>query len=125
MGTNFPMGYITQGRDFNYFNKVTISSAIYGGSNTAFYLPDGYQDGYSPDALITFPTYGIILLNETASSVVRVSYNGQTDHDELNTTITTANAASFEYDNRVVSAIWFRLVSGGAATVSIRAWAIR
>jgi hypothetical protein len=105
---NFPgIGYITQGRDYNYFQKFTVANATYGGQSV---------DGYQPTDIITFSTQGIVLLLE-AGGPVYVSYNGQTDHDELITT----TFPMVQYNNRVVSMFWLR----GSGTVSVRAWGIR
>lgn len=99
-----------QGRDFNFFQKVTVTWNTFGG---------GASDGYGPDLIIKFPTKGIILLNEDASSIVEVSFNGSAVHDELNPTLASKDVT---YDNRTVSLIWFRLKTGASAVVSVRAW---
>lgn len=103
-------GKITKGRDFNFFTKVTVTWNTYGGGT----------DGQAPDVIVPFSTQGIMLLNEDTSSVIEVSMNGNTTHDELNPTLASKGVA---YDNRVVCFIWFRLKSGTSATVSVRAWA--
>lgn len=103
----------TQGRDFNYFKKITVTWSNFGG---------GASDGYSPDIIIPFSTQGFLLLNEDSSSVVEVSFNGNTVHDELNPSLPSRGIA---YDNRVNSLVWFRLKTGGSAVISIRAWGIR
>lgn len=59
------------------------------------------------------------LSNETTSSVVEVSFNGNFVQDELDSTQTTKFV---QYSNRSISAIWLRLKSGSTATVAIRAW---
>ena len=110
----FPnIGYVNYGRDFNYFQKITVTWTTFGGNSV---------DGYQPDAIITFPTQGILLLNEDTASVIQVSYNGLTVHDQLDPTLPSKGVA---YDNRVVSTIWLKLVSGASAVVSIRAWGTR
>ena len=103
----------TQGHDFNYFTKVTVTWSNFGGSST---------DGYSPDVIIPFQTQGFILLNEDATNIVEVSYNGNTLHDELNPSLPSKGLA---YDARVNSLMWLRLKTGsaGPAVISIRAWA--
>jgi hypothetical protein len=100
------LGKITYGYDFNFFQKVTVTNSAF--NNIA-------------DIFIPFSTQGFMLVNEDASSVVQVSFNGQSIHDELNPTV----IRGFTYDNRVVSKIWFQLESGGSAIVSVRAWAGR
>ncbi len=92
-----------QGFDFNFYQKLTINWVTLGNSaNSAFV--DGYQDGYQSDMLILFPTYGIMILNEATSTTVQVSFNGQTIHDEINSTLLPQGIM---YTNRVVSGIWF------------------
>jgi len=106
----------TQGRDYNFFQKVTVTWNQFGG---------GATDGYSPDCIITLPSSfsSLWLINETGSTVVEVSYNGYTVHDELNPTILPQGA---QYLNRPgCSLIWLRLKTGASATVSIRAWGVR
>jgi hypothetical protein len=111
---NYPgIGYINKGFDFNFFQKVTVTASTFGG---------GSVDGYQPDIIIWFPMQTLLLLNEDASSIVQVSFNGNTVHDELNPTLPSRGIA---YDNRVVSLIWFRLSSGASAVVSIRAYGTR
>jgi len=78
--------------------------------------------GAEPDLIITFPTQGLLLLNEDPNNIVQVSFNGITVDDELNPSLPSKGIA---YDNRVVSKIWFRMSSGSSAIVSIRAWGIR
>ena len=78
------------------------------------------MSGQQPDAIITFTTQGIMLLNE-GTGVVEVSFNGTTVHAELN----SANASTgLSFDNRVVSCIWLRVQSGstGPINVAIYAW---
>jgi hypothetical protein len=114
MTNNFPnIGYTNYGHNFNFFQKVTVTATTFGGSSI---------DGYQPDIIITFPTQGILLLNEDTAAVVQVSYNGITVDDELDPTLPSKGVA---YDNRVVSKVWFKLVSGASAVVSIRAWGTR
>lgn len=111
---NFPnIGYTNYGRNYNFFQKVTVTATTFGGSST---------DGYQPDLIITFPTQGLLLLNEDTASVVQVSFNGITIDDQLDPTLPSKGIA---YDNRVVSKIWFQLYSGASAVVSIRAWGTR
>lgn len=100
------MGKITNGFDFNFFVKITVTNSTF---NT------------NADVFIPFVTQGIMLLNETNNTIVQASFNGQTIHDELN----GANIQGFTYDNRVVGKIWFQLETGASAVVSVRAWAVR
>lgn len=111
---NFPgLGYITRGRDFNFFQKVSVSATTFGG---------GSVDGYQPDLLIKFPTQSLIFLNESAG-VIEYSFNGFTVHGQLDGG-TTSLTKMLKFDNRVVSLIWFRSTSG-TQTVSVQAWGVR
>jgi len=111
----------TQGRDFNYFSSTIVSWTQFGAS-------DGYtvDDGYGPDLVITFPTYGLIFTNETSGQVVEYSFNGTTVHGVLDGT-TTSTTRVVTFLNRQQSLIWFRLKSGsgGPATITVTAWATR
>lgn len=111
----------TQGHDFNFYNSTAVSWAQFG-------APDGYTltDGYGPDLAITFSTQGVMFTNETPGSVVEYSFNGTTVHgvlDGANSPVSTTRVVMF--NNRVVSLIWFRLKSGGTATITTTAWGIR
>lgn len=113
-----------KGKDFSYFNKVTVTWSQFG-------APDGYVnvggrfDGYGCDVFIDFTTQGIMLLNEgtAATQVIEVSFNGTTVHAELDPTLPSRGLV---FDNRVVSMIWFRIKSGStSSTISINAWSIQ
>jgi hypothetical protein len=110
-----------KGKDFNYFIKSAVNW-------TQFGAPDGYTvtDGYGPDQVIAFSTYGIIFNNEGsgASNTVEYSFNGTTVHGEL---VPGTNRQTLTFLNRVESTIWFRLKTGssGPVTVSVEAWSIR
>lgn len=110
----------TQGRDFNFFQRATVTWSQFG-------APDGYTtlDGYGPDMVITFPTYGVIF-HHTSGDPVEYSFNGSTVHGEL-----TAPGAdgygrtTLVFENRAMSLIWFRLKSGTTANISVEAWGTR
>ena len=111
---NYPnIGYKTQGKDFNFYQKVAVSATTFGGESVS---------GQQPDIIISFTTQGIMLLNE-GSGIVEYSFNGNTVHGELNSA-SASNGLSF--DNRVVSMIWFRIKSGSVGPINIRidAWSI-
>lgn len=106
----------TQGRDFNFFERATVTWSQFG-------APDGYTtaDGYGPDMVITFPTYGVIFTH-VSGDPVEYSFNGTTIHGELAAN-TSRNFLTFL--NRPVSLIWFRLKSGTTANISVEAWGTR
>jgi hypothetical protein len=115
MTTNYypGIGYKTQGKDFNFFKKIGVSSATFGG---------GSVDGYQPDIVITFSTLGIVFNTEGSSTnTVEYSFNGSTVHGEL---VPGTNRATLIFQNRVESLIWFRVKSGssGPITISVEAW---
>lgn len=122
---NFPnIGYISYGRDFNFFQKYSVTATTFGGDTV---------DGYQPSMIITFPTYGVIFTNlaldgytdgYTGNSIVEYSFNGQTVHGELGS---NDNNISLTFENRVISLIWFRIQSGssGPIPISVQAWGVR
>lgn len=100
------VGPITQGKDFNFFQKVTVSSANFNAS---------------ADVAINIRNQaGLILSNETTGSVVEYSFNGNTLHGDLTF---GQGSQTIKFDNRRVNFIWLRLKSGGTATVRVEAWA--
>ena len=98
---------ITYGFDHNTFQKVIISNATF---NTQC------------DVYIPYTTQGVYFVLETANTTVQISFNGVGIHDELTTVSSNNGIASVKYDFRVVSKIWFQIISGASATISVRAW---
>jgi len=123
MTNNFPnIGYATVGRDFNFFQKLDVTASTFGGASIS---------GQQPDMVITFPTYSVIFTNIdanpsgtfVASKVVEYSFNGQTVHGTLGS---CPSDVVLTFNNRVISAIWFRVQSGSSgANISVQAWGIR
>ncbi len=99
-----PFDKVTNGRDFNFFKKVTVSSAT-------------FQD--QCDTIITFPTQTITFLLD-GTGVVEYSFNGNTTHGDMDSTKSTKD---LKFENRRVSKIWFKLISGGPVSVRVEAWA--
>lgn len=98
-------GPILQGHDFNFYQKLTISSATFASeANTVFNFRG--QQNFS-------------LMNQ-GTGVIEYSFNGNTLHGDL--TPSTGSVALTFY-NRRVSRIWFRLASGSPTIVRIEAWA--
>lgn len=95
----------TQGRDFNFFERQSVTSTT-------------FQD--NPDMIITFPTTGVIFMNE-GTGVIEVSFNGNTVHTELNS---GDSSKVMTFNNRTVSLIWLRVKSGSSGPISVRveAW---
>jgi hypothetical protein len=98
------LGKKTQGKDFNFFQRMTVSSATFGDH---------------PDMVVTFTTQGIMFMNE-GSGVIEVSFNGNTVHTELNS---GDSSKVLTFNDRVVSMIWFRVKTGGPSIpVRVEAW---
>jgi hypothetical protein len=97
-----PRAPIDYGRDFNFYDKLTVSTVNF---NT------------NCDEIITFPTYSVTFQMESGTRV-EYSFNGLTVHGDM-----TANkpSASLLFENRTISKIWFR----GDGYVRIEAWGIR
>ena len=106
------------GKDFNFFQIVPVNW-------TQFGSPDGYtlEDGYGPDIIFTFTTQGLSFINYGTgpTDIVEYSFNGNVVHGDM---VPFTSSASLVFDNRIVSAVWFRLKSGATGPVNIRieAW---
>ena|SRR5271154_5107685 len=113
---NFPnIGYTNYGRDFNFFDKLAVTATSFGSNSV---------DGYQPDMIITFPTQTVTFQLEPATGgtgVIQYSFNGITIHGDMTYNDYSANLT---FQNRVISKIWFQLVSG-SGTVRIEAWGTR
>lgn len=101
-----PYNKIIYGQDFNFYQKLAVTAS--GSFNT------------DCDVMITFPTQQVNFSLES-TGVIEYSFNGNTIHGQMDS---TKNSANLQFPNRVVSKIWFRLVSG-AGTVRVEAWATR
>ncbi len=100
------IGPITDGKDFNYFTKLVISTPTFPST---------------PQVVINFKGQeGLTLNNETSGGVVEYSFNGTTLHGEMDGSKTSKD---LKWDHRRVSKIWFRLKSGSASTIRVEAWA--
>jgi hypothetical protein len=92
------------GFDFNLFKKPLVDVAAF---------PSDPQVQMNIVGQFSFS-----LLNE-GTGVIEYSFNGTTVHGDL--TPGTPSQGLF-FDNRRVSAIWFRMASGIACTVRVEAW---
>lgn len=97
---------ISLGHDFNFYQKVSVTAS------------GSFNSNY--DAIITFSTQQVNFSLES-TGVIEYSFNGNTVHGQMDS---TKNSANLQFPNRVVSKIWFRLVSG-TGTVRVEAWGIR
>jgi hypothetical protein len=99
---------IMQGKDYNFFQRVTINS------NTFAQISD-----------ITIPfrnsNMGFSMIFE-GSGIIEYSFNGNTVHGDMDSTALTKGLV---FDNRKISAVWFRLKTAGAGvTLRFEAWAV-
>ena len=97
------VGPINQGKDFNFFQKVTVNTP-----------------GFPNDAQVVFDIkyqVSFSLVNE-GSAVVEYSFNGNVLHGDL--TPGTSTGAIF-FDNRRVSFIWLRTAVPGQI-IRVEAW---
>ena len=99
----------TVGKDFQKFERIVV---------------DGYVFEDNANFVFNFRAslMSFSLVNEGAGTV-EYSFNGNTVHGDL--TVGTPTEAIF-FDNRNVTAIWFRAASGGAVntTVRVEGWAV-
>ncbi|MDP2696409.1 MAG: hypothetical protein Q8O87_04165 [bacterium] len=98
------LGHITQGKDTNFFQKVTINSAAFK-SNCDIYIN-------------IRGTCSFTMINEGLGTI-EYSFNGSTLHGDM---IPGTPTEALFFDNRVVSKIWFR-TAAGPNIVRIEAWA--
>jgi hypothetical protein len=96
---------IIEGKDFNFYKLVSVSSASF--SSAA-------------DAKINFRGEQCFSLLNYGSGNVEYSFNGNTVHGELRF---GTPSAGIIFDNRRISKIWLRMKGGGTAEVRIEAWA--
>jgi hypothetical protein len=96
-----------QGFSASFFQEVAVSSGSFSVTG--------------PDAIINLAggIAGFSLCNETGSTVVEVSFNGNTVDERLDASLPTRFV---QYDSRAEGLIWLRMKTGGAATVVVRAW---
>lgn len=95
---------ITKGKDFNFFQKVNVSQTTFGGES---------------HIIFNFRNQCCFSMVNEGSGVVEYSFNGEVLHGDM-TPGTSTEAMLF--DNRRVSKIWFRVVSG-THIVRVEAWA--
>lgn len=91
----------TQGHDFNYFQRLSIS-------NTTF--------SSSPDITIPFRGVPSIFLVNEGSNTIQYSFNGLTVHGDL---VPGTLSSALAFNGRGQSLIWFKLPSGAASTIRV------
>ena len=97
-------GPITNGKDFNFFQQITISSSTF--------LSNA-------DVVFNFKGEAGLNLFIQSGGPISYSFNGTTTHGKL---ILATSRDFLQFDNRRVSRIWFKLDSGSPATVMVEAW---
>lgn len=103
---NFPgIGYIVNGRDFNYYTKFTVTASTYGGNSV---------DGYQPDIVIPFSSFTVSFQLENAGNI-QYSFNGTTTHGDM---IDGYASETLLFQNRTISKIWFK----GSGVVRVESW---
>lgn len=100
-----PAGPIVNGKDFNFFLRVTVGAASFPTEAQVVFNFRGQQ--------------GFTLMNE-GSSVIEYSFNGTTLHGDMDS---SKDSKTLKFDNRRVNKIWFRLKSGSSSEVRVEAWA--
>jgi hypothetical protein len=96
---------IDYGRDYNYFNKLSVNLPI-----------DGY---FSDDCQILIPfTTSTVTFQLESGGPLEYSMNGLTVHGNMTDGYASENLT---FINRVMCKVWFR----GVGTVRIEAWGIR
>lgn len=107
--SNNPNAPVTWGRDFNFYQLISVNNTIFN-SNA--------------DAIITFPTQGLSIISygATSANTIEYSFNGNAIHGDM---VPQTPSAALVWDYRIVSKIWLRLKTGSTGPVNIRieAWA--
>ena len=98
---------ITQGADFNFFQKVTVSGASFA-TNADVAINIKFQEGFT--------------ISNEGTSVIEYSFNGTTLHGDLDS---AKDSKTVKFDHRRVTAIWFRLKSGSSSVVRVEAWSTK
>lgn len=112
MSNTFPgIGFITFGKDFNYYKNIVVSNTSFGGQSI---------DGYQPTDIIRFSTqYVIFSVEGTGTEVIEGSFNGTTVHFKLQASDSALKSIAMPY--RVVSKFWLR-TSTGSPHIVVQAW---
>lgn len=94
-----------RGKDFNYFNRISVSSGSF---------------GTTADVVFNFHGRASFTLINEGSGTVSYSFNGTTTHGDL---VPGTASAALSFDDRAVFAIWFKLSSGATSNVRVEGWA--
>jgi len=108
------IGYTTYGIDWAFYQPLTITATTWGGASGS---------GQVPDIIIPFTTAGVILTNLSTTGTVLYSFNGTTLHGQLIGYSGLGISQQLTFYNRVISKIWFKVVSG-SVNISIEAWPV-
>lgn len=99
---------IENGKDFNFFQRVTVNST---------------QFSEISDVTVPFrnTNMGFLLLFE-GSGIIEYSFNGNVIHGDMDS---SSGSYGLVFDNRKISAIWFRLKTAApGVSVRVEAWAV-
>lgn len=95
------MPHIAQGKDYNFFQRLTVSNANFNTDSDVIFNYKG------------LPSFSLI--NE-GSGIVEYSFNGTTLHGDL---VPGTPSSSMTFNGRGYSQIWFRIKSGSPSNVRI------
>lgn len=98
-------GPITDGKDFNYFNKIVVTDTTF---------------PTVPQAIIAFKGPQHLTFMLESGAFLEYSFNGTTVHGDMTT---ATSSATLDFLTRTNKLIWFRVPSG-SATVRVEAWHI-
>jgi hypothetical protein len=111
--SNDPKAAIDYGRDFNFFQKLTVTSTTFNAD---------------ADMVILFPSYTVTFQLESGSGspALQYSFNGNTIHGDM--TAPSGGlifSSNLVFENRQICKIWWRAPGGGSPVVRVEAWATR
>jgi hypothetical protein len=102
------LGPTTQGHDYNFFAKPTITDTSFPSSPQVMINLATHVQGFS--------------IAVTDGYAIEYSFNGTTLHGDL---VPAEGTSSVQFNNRPVSKIFFRALGADPVTVRVEAWAVR
>lgn len=103
-----PGAKITQGADFNFFDRQTITLSEFGNA-----------DGYANVIIPIRTSYLVLSLINEGGDTIEYSFNGNTLHGDL---VPNTPSEALLFEGRSAFKIWFRVPSG-SSTVRVEAYA--
>lgn len=101
------LGPIINGKDFNFFRRVTVVSTSFS-SDCNIVINITGQEGFT--------------MHNEGTGIVEYSFNGNTVHGDMDS---TKDSKTLKFDHRRVSKIWFRIKTGSSIPVRFEAWAAK